>query len=56
MVALLLMMDTGMMAPVRGWLARAEHLVGDEPAGMGVREDTDRVTKNFSRFLPHGIV
>lgn len=33
MVALFLMMDTGMMAPVRGWLARAEHLLGAEPAG-----------------------
>ena len=31
-------------------------MVGDEPAGMGIREDTDRVTKNFSRFLPHAIV
>jgi glutathionylspermidine synthase len=31
-------------------------MVGDEPAGMGVREDSDRVTKNFSRFVPHAIV
>jgi glutathionylspermidine synthase len=31
-------------------------MVGDEPAGMGLREDRSRVTKNFSRFLPHAIV
>ncbi|SOE02321.1 transcriptional regulator [Blastococcus haudaquaticus] len=30
-VALYLMMDTGLMAPVRGWLARAERLLGDRP-------------------------
>ena len=29
MVALYLMVDTGMMAPVRGWLARADRLIGD---------------------------
>lgn len=31
-------------------------MVGDEPAGMGVREDRELVTKNFSRFVPHAIV
>ncbi|MDP5182073.1 transcriptional regulator [Blastococcus sp. BMG 814] len=30
-VAMFLMMDTGLMAPVRGWLARAERLLGDRP-------------------------
>ena len=30
-VAMYLMMDTGLMAPVRGWLARAEQLLGDGP-------------------------
>ncbi|CAA9236493.1 MAG: hypothetical protein AVDCRST_MAG52-1379 [uncultured Blastococcus sp.] len=30
-VAMYLMMDTGLMAPVRGWLARAERLLGDRP-------------------------
>lgn len=30
-VAMYLMMDTGLMAPVRGWLARAERLLGDGP-------------------------
>ena len=29
MVAMYLMIDTGMMTPVRGWLARAERLLGD---------------------------
>jgi glutathionylspermidine synthase len=28
-------------------------LVGDEPAGIGLREDRGRVTRNTSRFLPH---
>lgn len=31
-------------------------LVGDEPAGMALREDKDLVTKDLSRFLPHIIV
>ena len=28
-------------------------LVGDEPAGIGLREDAGRITRNTSRFLPH---
>ncbi|HEY8573560.1 glutathionylspermidine synthase family protein [Phenylobacterium sp.] len=31
-------------------------MVGDEPAGVGIREDRSRVTKNMSRFVPHAIV
>jgi len=31
-------------------------MVGDLPAGLGVREDRSRVTKNLSRFLPHAII
>jgi glutathionylspermidine synthase len=31
-------------------------MVGDEPAGLGVREDRSRVTKNLSRYVPHAIV
>ena len=30
-------------------------LVGDEPAGMGIREDHTRVTGDRSRFVPHFI-
>lgn len=30
-------------------------LVGDEPAGIGMREDRGRITRNTSRFLPHYI-
>ncbi|GEP34858.1 hypothetical protein NSZ01_26260 [Nocardioides szechwanensis] len=30
MVAMFLMIDTGLMAPVRGWLRRAERLVGED--------------------------
>jgi tetratricopeptide (TPR) repeat protein len=30
-IAMYLMMDTGLMAPVRGWLVRAERLLGDSP-------------------------
>jgi glutathionylspermidine synthase len=54
-----------------GWIRQALHvlprfdgnypvlgawLVGDEPAGLGIREDRSRVTKNLSRFVPHVIV
>lgn len=28
-------------------------IVGDEPAGVGIREDRSRVTRNLSRFVPH---
>ena len=28
-------------------------IVGDEPAGMGIREDVTPVTRNTSRFVPH---
>ncbi|WP_400767245.1 glutathionylspermidine synthase family protein [Methylosinus sporium] len=31
-------------------------LVGGEPAGMGVREDSSLVTTDRSRFLPHAII
>ena len=31
-------------------------LVGDEPAGMGVREDISPITSNRSRFVPHVIM
>jgi glutathionylspermidine synthase len=31
-------------------------LVGDEPAGMGVREDVSPITSNQSRFVPHAII
>lgn len=28
-------------------------IVGEEPAGIGIREDVSPITKNTSRFLPH---
>jgi len=31
-------------------------MVGDEAAGVGIREDRSRVTKNLSRFVPHAIL
>jgi len=31
-------------------------VVGDEPAGLSVREDAGRITRNTSRFVPHFIV
>lgn len=30
-------------------------LVGDEPAGIALREDPGRITRNTSRFVPHFI-
>lgn len=40
----------GQYAVIGSWL------VGDEPAGLGVREDRGRITRNTSRFLPHAII
>jgi glutathionylspermidine synthase len=28
-------------------------IVGEEPAGIGIREDESPITKNSSRFVPH---
>ena len=28
-------------------------IVGDEAAGMGIRENTQQITTNTSRFIPH---
>jgi len=28
-------------------------IIGDEPAGIGLREDTSPITRNTSRFVPH---
>ena len=30
-------------------------IIGDRAAGLGVREDTSRITRNLSRFVPHVI-
>lgn len=31
-------------------------LIGDEPAGISIREDSSRITQDLSRYLPHIIV
>ena len=31
-------------------------IIGDEPGGMGIREDVNPVTTNLSRFVPHYLV
>ncbi|MBL8512181.1 MAG: glutathionylspermidine synthase family protein, partial [Betaproteobacteria bacterium] len=36
-----------------GYMVIGSWIVGDEPAGIGIREDESLVTKNTSRFLPH---
>ncbi len=49
MVAMYLMMDTGLMAPVRGWLRRAERLVEDHddaPAHALIA-----MTRTYERFM-----
>ena len=28
-------------------------IVGEEPAGIGIREDASPITRNSSRFVPH---
>lgn len=48
-VALLLMVDTGLMAPVRGWATRAERLLADQP-----ESDTNAwlaVVHTYERFM-----
>lgn len=40
----------GHFAVVGAWM------VGDEPAGIGIREDRGRITRDRSRFVPHAIV
>ncbi len=36
-----------------GYAVIGSWIIGDEPAGIGLREDESLVTKNTSRFLPH---
>ena len=31
-------------------------MVGDQPAGIGIREDNSMITRDSSRFLPHVII
>jgi glutathionylspermidine synthase len=31
-------------------------VIGDLPAGMGIREDRSLITQDTSRFIPHVIV
>lgn len=31
-------------------------VVGDQPAGIGIREDNSLITKDSSRFVPHAII
>ncbi len=31
-------------------------VIGDEPAGIGLREDASEITRNTSRFVPHYFV
>ena len=28
-------------------------VIGDEPAGIGIREDDTAITRDTSRFMPH---
>ncbi len=49
MVAMYLMMDTGLMAPVRGWLRRAERVLeghGEAPASAIIA-----MTRGYERFM-----
>ncbi len=48
-VAMFLMMDTGLMAPVRGWLRRAERLL--EGAGEAPAHAIIAVTRGYERFM-----
>ncbi|MGY1708406.1 transcriptional regulator [Geodermatophilus sp. SYSU D00758] len=48
-VAVHLMMDTGLMAPVRGWMARAERLLGD--AAGSPTHALLAMTRTYERFM-----
>jgi glutathionylspermidine synthase len=39
-----------------GYAVLGSWIVGDEPCGMGMREDASPITMNLSRFVPHIIV
>jgi tetratricopeptide (TPR) repeat protein len=49
MVAMFLMMDTGLMAPVRGWLRRAERLLDDH--GEVPAHAIIAVVRGYERFM-----
>ena len=49
MVALYLLIDTGMMAPVRGWLRRADRLLGDRADAPARR--SWRWSATYERFM-----
>jgi glutathionylspermidine synthase len=40
----------------RGHAVLGSWIVGDEPCGLGMREDASTITMNLSRFLPHVIL
>ena len=39
-----------------GYAVLGSWIVGDEPCGLGMREDASPITMNLSRFVPHIIV
>ena len=49
MVALNLLVESGMLAPVRGWVRRAERLVEDEPVGRV--QALLAIVRTYERFL-----
>lgn len=49
MVAMFLMIDSGLMAPVRGWLRRAERLLGD--ADEGPSHAVIAMVRAYERFM-----
>jgi tetratricopeptide (TPR) repeat protein len=49
MVAMYLMIDTGMMTPVRGWLARADRLLGDSTDAPALA--VIAMVRTYERFM-----
>lgn len=49
MVAMFLMIDTGLMAPVRGWLRRAARLAGDDPTAPA--RAVVAMTRSYERVM-----
>ncbi|KAB0264208.1 glutathionylspermidine synthase family protein [Microvirga brassicacearum] len=47
---------TRLFASEHGHAVIGSWIVGDEPCGIGIREDASAITMDMSRFIPHVIL
>jgi glutathionylspermidine synthase len=52
----ILQQATDLFSSEHGYAVAGSWIVGDEPCGLGMREDSSPITMNLSRFIPHIIV